>query len=171
MAGPNHFTTSRPQPVPAIFRLVPPRPLGDIGGDAGRTPGPPRRSPVETALALLEGARPLLVWHLFWGPRPYGELLRLSRGITKRALRQELQALEDCGLLCKQPRKPGGRRAEYRLTPFGETLRPVLAALYAWGLSVQESRPSMAHGAGPVAPDRSAIGTNGNARIDFGRSG
>jgi DNA-binding HxlR family transcriptional regulator len=105
---------------------------------------------METALSLLEGTRPLLVWHLFWGPRPFGELLRLTEGITKRALRQELQALETSGLLRRQPRTRDGRRAEYRLTPLGETLRPVLAALYAWGLSVQESRPSTALGAGPV---------------------
>jgi DNA-binding HxlR family transcriptional regulator len=105
---------------------------------------------VETALSLLEGARLLIVWHLFWGPRPFGELLRLTEGITKRALRQELQALEECGLLRKQPRTRDGRRAEYRLTPLGETLRPVLAALYAWGLSVQESRPFTAFGAGQV---------------------
>ena len=109
---------------------------------------------METALDLLESRRrPLLVWHLFWGPRAFGELLRLSVGTTKRVLRQELQALEACGLLCKDQRTRDGRRADYRLTPFGETLKPVLGSLYAWGLFVQTSRRSAATGAGgPSGP-------------------
>ena len=109
---------------------------------------------METALDLLESRRrPLLVWHLFWGPRAFGELLRLSVGMTKRVLRQELQALEACGLLCKDQRTRDSRRADYRLTPFGETLKPVLGSLYAWGLFVQTSRPFAAIGAGgPSGP-------------------
>lgn len=142
------------QPDPPYIRPVPPRPTGDKGGDAGPRPVPPRRSPMETALDLLESRRrPLLVWHLFWGPRAFGELLRLSVGMTKRVLRQELQALEACGLLCKDQRTRDGRRADYRLTPFGETLKPVLGSLYAWGLFVQTSRPFAAIGAGgPSGP-------------------
>jgi DNA-binding HxlR family transcriptional regulator len=109
---------------------------------------------METALDLLESRRrPLLVWHLFWGPRAFGELLRLSVGMTKRVLRQELQALEACGLLCKDQRTRDSRRADYRLTPFGETLKPVLGSLYAWGLFVQTSRPFASYGAaGPSGP-------------------
>lgn len=101
--------------------------------------------------------RPLLVWHLFWGPRAFGELLRLSVGMTKRVLRRELQALESCGLLCKDERTRDSRRADYRLTPFGETLKPVMGSLYAWGLFVQTSRPFAASGAaGPSgSPDTS----------------
>jgi DNA-binding HxlR family transcriptional regulator len=113
---------------------------------------------METALDLLESRRrPLLVWHLFWGPRAFGELLRLSAGTTKRVLRQELQALEACGLLCKDQRTRDSRRADYRLTPFGETLKPVLGTLYAWGLFVQNSRPFAAIGAGSPSgqPDES----------------
>jgi DNA-binding HxlR family transcriptional regulator len=146
------------QQEPPYIRPVPPRPTGDTGGDAGPLPGPLRRSPMETALDLLESRRrPLLVWHLFWGPRAFGELLRLSVGITKRALRQELQALEACGLLCKDQRTRDSRRADYRLTPFGETLKPVLGSLYAWGLFVQTSRPFAANGAGGPSglPDES----------------
>ena len=142
------------QPEPPYIRPVPPRPRGDTGGDAGPYPVQPRRSPMETALDLLENRRrQLLVWHLFWGPRAFGELLRLSAGTTKRVLRQELQALEACGLLCKDQRTRDSRRADYRLTPFGETLKPVLGALYEWGLYVQTSRPFAATGAGgPSGP-------------------
>lgn len=166
------------QSEPPYIRPVPPRPPGDTGGDAGPTPGPPRRSPIEVALDLLESRRrPLLVWHLFWGPRAFGELLRLSQGTTKRVLRQELQALEACGLLCKDQRTRDGRRADYRLTPFGETLKPVLGSLYAWGLFVQTSRPSVAIGAAgrvslPTTADlhrETAVGARSAARVPPGK--
>jgi DNA-binding HxlR family transcriptional regulator len=127
---------------------------------------------METALELLEcRRRPLLVWHLFWGPRAFGELLRLSVGTTKRVLRQELEALEACGLLCKDQRTRDSRRAEYRLTPFGETLKPVLGTLYAWGLYVQTSRPFAAIGAGrpSVPPDQSRPRPKDRGTGAFGR--
>jgi DNA-binding HxlR family transcriptional regulator len=125
----------------ACWRPVAPL-LAETGGEAGRSPRPCRRTPLETALDHLEGRRRLLlVWHLFWGPRAFGELLRLTEGTTtKRSLRHELQGLEACGLLRKERCSRDGRRAEYRLTPFGETLKPLVGAFYLWGLHVQESR-------------------------------
>ena len=127
------------RPSRASFGPVSPPP-GDLGDDGG-PPRPQRRSPVESALDRLEGHRRLLlVWHLFWGPRAFGELLRLSERTTRRSLRQELRDLEACGLLRRERCPVDGRRAEYRLTAFGETLKPLLAALYLWGLHVQESR-------------------------------
>lgn len=119
-------------------------PVAD-GDGPGRLPRPPRRSPFETALDRIEGRwRLLLVWHLFWGPCLFGELLRLTAGITDRALRQELQDLEACNLVRKERCAWDGRRVEYRLSPFGETLKPLLAEVYLWGLRVQESRPAAA---------------------------
>lgn len=161
MAGPAPIDPTGHDAAPARFRPVPPRPQGDPGGDAGRASGPPRRSPFETALDVVVGGgrlRPLLVWHLFWGPRAFGELLRLTAGATKKVLRQELQALEGNGLLSKEQRTRDGRRAEYRLTPFGETLKPALGSLYAWGLYVQKSRGS-AFGSAD-GPRRPADGTD-----------
>jgi DNA-binding HxlR family transcriptional regulator len=68
----------------------------------------------------------------------------LTAGITDRALRQELQDLEACNLVRKERCAWDGRRVEYRLSPFGETLKPLLAEVYLWGLRVQESRPAAA---------------------------
>jgi DNA-binding HxlR family transcriptional regulator len=91
--------------------------------------------PVEVALAILEGRwRPLIVWHLFWGARPFCDLLRAAEGITKKTLRHELAEMERHGLIRKDVRQGPLPKVEYVLTPFGETLKPLVGAMYEWGL-------------------------------------
>jgi len=75
-----------------------------------RASRPARQSPLETALDRAEGQRGLLLaWHLFWGPRLFAELSRLTPGIPTPTLRQDLQALETGGLVERRP-DPGDRR-------------------------------------------------------------
>jgi len=123
-------------------------------------PAPPSRhlhtraasgsSPLATALERLQGRRRLiLAWHLFWGPRPFGELSQLAAGVRKRTLRHELRALEASGLVEQRPGSADGGETEYFLTPLGEALKPALASLYLWGLHVQERS-----GAAPSASSR-----------------
>jgi DNA-binding HxlR family transcriptional regulator len=121
-----------------LLRTVPPRPAGDIGGDATRPlhpVAPSRRCPVETTLEVVGDRRKaLVVWHLFWGARPFCELLRHTSGISKKNLRRVLVEMEGLGLVWKEVRPGVDRQAEYALTPFGETLKPVVGAMYEWGL-------------------------------------
>ena len=92
-------------------------------------------SPLELALDAISGPhRPLIVWGLFWGARPFSELMRHVPDITKKALRRELADMERLGLVCRELCHDGGRRAEYSLSPLGQTLRPAVGALYEWGL-------------------------------------
>jgi DNA-binding HxlR family transcriptional regulator len=91
--------------------------------------------PVEVTLTILEGRwRPLIVWHLFWGARPFCDLLRAAEGITKKTLRHELAEMERHGLIRKDVRQGSLPKVEYVLTPFGETLKPLVGAMYEWGL-------------------------------------
>jgi DNA-binding HxlR family transcriptional regulator len=84
----------------------------------------------------LEGRfRLLIVWQLFWGARPYTELMRNIARITKKTLRRELAEMEKLGLIRRELRAGSGRRAEYFLTPLGQTLKPLVGAMYEWGLS------------------------------------
>lgn len=100
---------------------------------------PAGRTPVEVALDVLEGRyKPLIVWHLFWGSRPFCELMRLTAGISKKTLRRELADMERFGLVRREVRFEAGRRACYSLTPVGESLKPVVGALYQWGLYVMK---------------------------------
>ena len=107
-------------------------------GAAGREPlGAPRglsAAPVEITSRLLGGRKPLILWHLFWGPRPFADLMRHADGISKRRLRRNLAELEHDGLVRKEVRLGPARRTEFALTVFGETLKPIVAMMYEWGL-------------------------------------
>jgi len=100
-----------------------------------------RRCPLEVTLDFLgDRQKTLIVWHLFWGARPFCELMRLIDGISKKALRQALAEMERCGLVRREMRRGARRKAEYRLTPLGESLKPLVAAMYEWGLHQQQVR-------------------------------
>lgn len=87
--------------------------------------------PIELAFALIGGKwTTVLLAHLKQSPRRYAELRRLVPRISEKMLTQRLQALVDNDLVEKVPQGGG---ATYRLTARGESLRPVLDQLYAWG--------------------------------------
>jgi DNA-binding HxlR family transcriptional regulator len=109
--------------------------------DRIRLPGAPSpastapRSPVELTLAALEGRyRALIVWYLFWSAKTFSDLMRSIPGITKKALRRELAQMERLGLLRRDMSLGGGRKADYSLTPLGQSLKPLVGAMYEWGL-------------------------------------
>ncbi len=63
------------------------------------------------------------------GPLRYGELRRLIPRLSDKVLTERLADLQALGLVAPG----GGRGGGYRLTARGESLRPVLQALYDWG--------------------------------------
>jgi DNA-binding HxlR family transcriptional regulator len=110
---------------------------------------PRARTPIELSVEILRGPlRPQIVWGLFWGARPFSELMRHVPDVTKRALRRELAEMERIGLVVRDVRPDSNRRASYALSPFGETLRPVVGAMYEWGLHCvgrRRSSPEQMH--------------------------
>lgn len=136
----------RPVPPP---RLAPPRGAPPAGTPARVSPlarpQQPRlaraRTPIEHTLEVLRGPlRPLVVWGLFWGARPFSELMRHVPDVTKRALRRELAEMERVGLVVRHVRPDSNRHASYALSAYGETLRPVVGAMYEWGLLCADPR-------------------------------
>lgn len=95
--------------------------------------------PVELCLAVLGGkwTTVILAW-LKEGPLRYGELRRLTPGLSDKVLGERLKELEAAGLVIKMPLDGGSRRL-YGLTERGESLRPVLDALYGWGSVAAET--------------------------------
>ncbi|HUL78170.1 MAG TPA: helix-turn-helix domain-containing protein [Vicinamibacteria bacterium] len=103
------------------------------------------RAPIERTLDVLRGPfRAQIVWALFWGARPFSELMRHVPEVTKKTLRRELADMERLGLVRREVREGSNRRAEYSLSPLGETLRPVVGAMYEWGLLCLQPRWSQA---------------------------
>lgn len=98
--------------------------------------------PCEYALRYVGGAwKILLVAHLVRGKtRRHAELKRSLRGITAKMLTQQLREMEHDGLIERTVYAEVPPRVEYKLTPLGETLLPVLEAMYAWGVKTRTER-------------------------------
>lgn len=73
----------------------------------------------------------LVVRDAFFGIRRFSDF-QASLGIAKNILSDRLQRLVDAGILERSEVGVAGSRQEYRLTPKGEGLLPVLTALREW---------------------------------------
>ncbi|NJL83030.1 MAG: helix-turn-helix transcriptional regulator [Chloroflexaceae bacterium] len=97
-----------------------------------------RRSPCPIACTLdLIGDRwTLLVVRdmMFFEKQRFEEFLASPEGISSNILANRLKLLEELGLVTKQPYSSHSRRMNYQLTERGQSLRPVLKAMTAWGL-------------------------------------
>jgi DNA-binding HxlR family transcriptional regulator len=76
----------------------------------------------------------LVLREIFNGVRRFDDI-SAHIGVARDVLTRRLTALIDEGVVERRPyQEPGSRtRFEYRLTPAGRDLRPVLLALMAWG--------------------------------------
>ncbi|GHF88977.1 winged helix-turn-helix transcriptional regulator [Streptomyces filamentosus] len=66
------------------------------------------------------------------GPRRYGELSRKVAGVSQKMLTRTLRSLERDGLVSRAVTPSVPVRVDYALTPLGESLLPVVAAVKAW---------------------------------------
>jgi DNA-binding HxlR family transcriptional regulator len=91
--------------------------------------------PCEFALRYIGGAwKILILWHLAHAaPRRHVEMRRLLRGVTAKVLTQQLREMEQDGLVLRTVYASVPPKVEYRLSAFGDTLRPVIDAMYEWG--------------------------------------
>lgn len=91
---------------------------------------------VGRAMAILgERWTVVVLREVFNGVRRFDDVQRHA-GIPRQVLSNRLAVLVEEGILRREPYRPegGGRtRHEYRLTPKGLDLHPVLAAVTAWG--------------------------------------
>lgn len=98
--------------------------------------------PVELALEFVGGKwKTVILACLKESPHRYNELRARLPGVADKVLTQRLKDLEQLELVAKVP-SPGSPGVQvYQLTPRGESLRPVLDALYAWGGAVATELP------------------------------
>jgi DNA-binding HxlR family transcriptional regulator len=90
--------------------------------------------PVERALAVLSGRwKAVLLYVLLDGPQRTCELEKRIAGISQKVLIEQLRALEEHGMVSRQPSAEDSQGIEYLLTPLGESLRPILDSLIEWG--------------------------------------
>ncbi|MGY4416924.1 DNA-binding HxlR family transcriptional regulator [Bradyrhizobium sp. LB7.1] len=98
--------------------------------DFARRPG----CSVEATLDLIDGKwKGVILYHLQDGTQRFGELRRRVPGITQRMLTKQLRALEEDKLVIRKVYAEVPPRVEYSLSDLGESLKPVIDILKAWG--------------------------------------
>ncbi len=90
--------------------------------------------PVTRTLNVMGGRwKPVLLHYLMEKPRRAGELTRLIPQASSKVLTQQLRELENDNVVHREVFHQIPPKVEYSLTDFGESLRPVMDALCAWG--------------------------------------
>ena len=76
----------------------------------------------------------LVIRDLMLGKSRFDQFIASPEGIATNILARRLRLLVDQGLAIREPDSEDGRKVTYRLTERGESLRPVIKAIAAWGL-------------------------------------
>lgn len=120
----DYMETSKPDPVadPADD----PRPTG---------------CPMTAALNAIGGKWNMIC--LYWldaGSRRFNELRRLMPDISHKVLTATLRNLEQEGLICRTDFSQIPPRVEYRISAYGESVRPLIEMVRVWGRAHLERR-------------------------------
>lgn len=90
--------------------------------------------PIDATMRLVGGKwKCAILCHLAEDSRRTGELRRLLGGVSQKVLTEQLRELERDGLIARTVYAEVPPRVDYRLTELGDTLRPVIDAMCAWG--------------------------------------
>ena len=90
--------------------------------------------PVETTLTLIgDKWKVLILRDLLSGTKRFGELKKSIGNVSQKVLTAQLRAMEDSGLLTRTVYAEVPPRVEYTLTELGQSLRPILDAMWNWG--------------------------------------
>lgn len=90
--------------------------------------------PVETTLTLIgDKWKVLILRDLLPGTKRFGKLKRSIGNVSQKVLTAQLRAMEDSGLLTRTVYAEVPPRVEYTLTELGQSLRPILDAMWDWG--------------------------------------
>lgn len=115
---------------------MPRSPAAGARGSGLSKAAPRSPCPVANALDLVGDRWTLLILRdLLLGKSRYGQFLASPEKISTNLLADRLQRLEQAGLVTAVPYSQHPIRMDYRLTPAGQALRPVVDALATWGLA------------------------------------
>lgn len=100
------------------------------------TQTPRSTCPIACTLDLIGDRWTLLIIRdmMFLNKQRFEEFLESPEGISTNILTNRLKQLEELGLVEKQPYSNHSRRMNYYLTEKGQSLRPVIKTMVAWGL-------------------------------------
>ena len=92
--------------------------------------------PTEKTLDLVSGRwKVMVIYWLLKGGRRFNRLQRDLIGISHRTLTKQLREMEADGLVERHDFSENPPRVEYRLSPLGHSLEPVLLAMHEWAVA------------------------------------
>jgi Predicted transcriptional regulators len=95
--------------------------------------------PVEITMSLIdERWKVLIIRELLTGTKRFGELKNALPNISSKVLTTKLRAMEKNGLIHRKIYAQVPPKVEYKLTPIGISLKPILDSMVIWGLSYKE---------------------------------
>lgn len=91
--------------------------------------------PVEVTIGVIGGKwKSVLLYHLIKDRViRFGELRRLLPSVTAQMLTSQLRELEADGVVHRKVYAQVPPKVEYSLTPFGDSLAPIIRAMTDWG--------------------------------------
>jgi DNA-binding HxlR family transcriptional regulator len=98
--------------------------------------------PVEACTEAIGGKwKGELLFILFTGTKRNGELRRLVPGATQRVLTLQLRELEEDGIIERKVYPVVPPKVEYSISKRGESLKPIIDAMWQWGRKFLEDLP------------------------------
>ena len=95
--------------------------------------------PVATTVQLIGNKWKLLILrNLLARPWRFNEMLRSIPDISQKVLTDNLRALENDGIITRTVFPEVPPRVEYALSELGDSMRPIIDAMQAWGLNYQQ---------------------------------
>ena len=92
--------------------------------------------PVATTVQIIGSKWKLLILrNLLQRPWRFNELRKDLEGISQKVLTDSLRSMEADGIIDRTVYAEVPPRVEYALNELGETLRPILDAMEAWGVN------------------------------------
>lgn len=90
--------------------------------------------PVDATIKLIGGKyKSLILWYLSNNTLRYSEIKKLIPNATPKMLTQQLRELESDNLIIRKVYPVVPPKVEYKLSEFGESIKPVLNSMYKWG--------------------------------------
>jgi DNA-binding HxlR family transcriptional regulator len=96
--------------------------------------------PVATTVQLIGSKWKLLIMrNLMSRPWRFNELRKSLDGISQKVLTDSLRSMENDGIIVRTVYPEVPPRVEYSLSETGESMRPILDAMQAWGENYKNS--------------------------------
>lgn len=96
--------------------------------------------PVATTVQLIGSKWKLLIMrNLLVRPWRFNELMKSLDGISQKVLTESLRSMEDDGIIIRTVFPEVPPHVEYSLSEVGESMRPIIASMEAWGKHYKEN--------------------------------